>query len=196
MTHRFNPKMLVATSMAALVAIGGAGFAVAQDATSAPAQAAGQGMRQGRGLADDTRLAALAAKLGVTAEQLQQAFEQIRPAEGQRAKGQHNHDEMAQKLADALGKNVEEVKVALDSQRDSHHGNRRDALVQRLDQAVADGKISASDKESILKAFDAGVLGGRGMGDMGEMGGKPGHMPGHMDGHMRGNAGANDALAG
>jgi hypothetical protein len=33
-------------------------------------------------------------------------------------------------------------------------------MSQRLDAAVADGRITQADKASVPKAFDAGVLGG------------------------------------
>ena len=48
----------------------------------------------------------------------------------------------------------DDASVALDST------NAREDLGSRLDKAVTDGKITSKDKDAVLKAFDAGVLGG------------------------------------
>ncbi|AKK03589.1 hypothetical protein [Corynebacterium epidermidicanis] len=162
MSYRIKPNMMVATSMAALALIGGAGLAMAQDgdqnqsSTATQAQDRGQhcGMRDG----SQTRLADLATKLGGTQDQLQQAFDSIKPTDGQQQDPQTKHDEMAQKLADALGKDVVDVKAVFDAEHQAEQTQHRDELGQRLDQAVTDGKITSSDKDAILKAFDAGVL--------------------------------------
>lgn len=57
--------------------------------------------------------AALAAKLGVTSEQVQAALEAIRPAEGTRP----DPTQFAAKLAEQLGKSEADVKAALDALR-------------------------------------------------------------------------------
>ncbi|GAA1425247.1 hypothetical protein [Corynebacterium durum] len=48
----------------------------------------------------------------------------------------------------------DDASVALDSTK------AREDLGSRLDKAVTDGKITSKDKDAVLKAFDAGVLGG------------------------------------
>lgn len=166
MPRTINPNMLVASSIAAVALMGGAGFALAQDA-AAPAPAAEQGAPEhDRGHGNSARLADLAQKLGVSTDELKQAFDKNKPAEGERPQ----QGDMAQQLADALGKNVDDVKAALDSERQADQAKHREELAQRLDQAVTDGKISATDKDGVLKAFDAGVLGGHGKGDRPEKG--------------------------
>ena len=60
-----------------------------------------------------------------------------------------------------LGIDESTVSDALETLRDAAETERRTALGERLDQAVEDGDLTDADKESVLKAFDAGVLGGR-----------------------------------
>lgn len=63
-------------------------------------------------------------------------------------------------LAAELGISEAKVTAALDAIRTDARAEAREAFAERLDTAVADGDLTAADKASVLKAFDAGVLGG------------------------------------
>lgn len=65
-------------------------------------------------------------------------------------------------LAKELGVSEAKVTTALTEIRAAHQAEHKAALSTRLDAAVTAGTITASDKASVLKAFDAGVLGGPG----------------------------------
>ena len=115
--------------------------------------------------------AALAKALGVSESKLQAALESARaatrpatpptpgtrPSEADRAA---REKAMAAALAKALGVSEAKVQSALDSVRAQRQAEHRSELVTRLDAAVKAGTLSAADKASVLKAFDAGVLGG------------------------------------
>ena len=67
---------------------------------------------------------------------------------------------MDQKLATALGVDVSKVEQAMSEMHSEREVEHRTELSSRLDEAVSKGTLSSSDKDSVLKAFDAGVLGG------------------------------------
>lgn len=103
----------------------------ALDALRAEGNVRGPGMRHGpgghgpdgdgpHGPGSPEALNALAAKLGVTAEQLKAAFDAIRPAAGTRP----DPSQLPAKLAEQLGKSEADVKAALDAVRPpgGHHG--------------------------------------------------------------------------
>lgn len=88
-------------------------------------------------------------------------------------------DRFAEQLAEELGVEQAEVEQALEAVREELEENRpdwsglspdeireelrtrmREQLVDRLDDAVEDGTLTEQDRESVLKAFDAGVIGG------------------------------------
>jgi hypothetical protein len=71
-------------------------------------------------------------------------------------------DKFAAALADELGMSKAKVEAALEKVHKEHRAEHRAALSDRLDRAVKDGKLTSADKASVLKAFDAGVLGGPG----------------------------------
>lgn len=171
-----SSKLFVASAGAALAIVGGAGFAMAQDANAGSSDSQQQtqqtqqqsprhkgqhgmpGAMHGGMKQDETELAA---KLGVTEQQLSDAFAKIKPQEkgGDRTSDlASDYSNREQALADALGKKVEDVHSALETMRASHDKQARDNLSSRLDQAVTAGKITLSDKDSILKGFDAGAL--------------------------------------
>jgi hypothetical protein len=111
----------------------------------------------------------LAKELGVSEEKLRAAFEAIhddvRPAE--RPSGPPNKDvmramqsKMSAALAEELGISQEKVEAAFAKQHEEFQARHRAELSKRLDTAVGDGKLTADDKKSVLKAFDAGVLDG------------------------------------
>ncbi|THI96562.1 hypothetical protein E7Z54_16615 [Nocardioides sp.] len=126
----------------------------------------------GRGFGADT--AELAESLGVTEEKLEAALEAVRkdlapdekPADGEERTPPTEEDRaartaaFAKALADELGIAESKVTAALESIRSADAAERRTELGERLDQAIEDGKLTAADKTSVLKAYDAGVLGG------------------------------------
>lgn len=121
--------------------------------------------------------AALAKALGVTEDKLTAALEAVRedlkpadrekPADGERPTPPTDEERadreaaLAKALADELGLDEAKVADALDSVRDAQKAERRTDLSERLDTAVKDGDLTDADKASVLKAYDAGVLGGR-----------------------------------
>lgn len=128
------------------------------------------GFGMGRGL--DT--AALATKLGVTEDKLTAALQKV----GQSMRDQHEQAEdgtrtpptqaeidarqqaFAAALAKELGIDQTKVTAAFDALRAEREAARKAELSTRLDAAVKSGKLTDADKQSILKGFDAGVLGG------------------------------------
>jgi hypothetical protein len=114
----------------------------------------------------------LAKALGVSEEKLRTAFEAIRddvkptvrdndgpPSKAERAA---LHDKFTAALAKELGLSEAKVEAAFEKVHKAHAAEHRDALSDRLDAAVKRGKLTKDDKASVLKAFDAGVLGGPG----------------------------------
>ncbi len=63
-------------------------------------------------------------------------------------------------LAKELGVSEAKVTTALTEIRAAHQAEHKAELSTRLDAAVKAGALTASDKASVLKAFDAGALGG------------------------------------
>ncbi len=125
----------------------------------------------------------LAEKLGVSEDEVTDAFAAIREdlapnleerAEGERPEPPTDEEreakqgELAAALAEELGVEASAVEDALAELRDDLEAGVRDSLADRLDDAVGDGDLTEADKASVLKAFDAGVLG------FGRFGG-PGH---------------------
>ncbi|MFW6866223.1 hypothetical protein ACOACQ_02480 [Nocardioides sp. CPCC 206347] len=121
--------------------------------------------------------AALAKALGLTEDKLTAALEAVRedlkpadrekPADGKRPAPPTDEERadreaaLAKALADELGLDEAKVADALDTLRDAQKAERRTDLSERLDTAVKDGDLTDADKASVLKAYDAGVLGGR-----------------------------------
>ena len=169
---------------AAGLAVGGIGIASATDgeqdasAVSSAANApqdgerpgpGGPGGRGGPGLPGGEELASA---LGVSTEELRAAFEAVReetdpPSQEDRstppseADREQRQQELAQALAGELdGVSAEEVSAAMQEVRADHEAEDRGRLSDRLDEAVEAGDLTESDKASVLKAYDAGVLGG------------------------------------
>ncbi|QYJ03375.1 hypothetical protein KUV85_13695 [Nocardioides panacisoli] len=115
------------------------------------------------------RLEGLADALGVSEDELQDAFsavrDELRPDgdrdEGERPDRDAMRDALVSALATELDLTEDEVTAALEEVRGEARAEHRDTLEERLDEAVADGDLTEADKESVLKAYDAGVLGGR-----------------------------------
>jgi len=115
--------------------------------------------------------AALASALGLSEDKVQTALDTVReqlkptspPAEGSKpseADRAAKEKERVAALAKALGVSEAKVQAALDKVEAAEKTEHRTQLSTRLDTAVKDGKLTAADKESVLKAYDAGVLGG------------------------------------
>ena len=115
--------------------------------------------------------AALATKLGLTEAKVTAALEKVRaaqqpstpPAQGATptdAERQAREKAHVTTLAKELGLSEAKVQAALDAIRTEREASRKTELSTRLDAAVKAGTLSAADKASVLKAFDAGVLGG------------------------------------
>ena len=144
------------------VALGtGALAAHAQNATDAPAASASASQLPGKdrdkGNKDDKGPAELAKKLGVSEDKLKEAMDSLRSeGSGERP----DKSAMDQKLATALGVDVSKVEQAMSEMHSEREAEHRTELSSRLDEAVSKGTLSSSDKDSVLKAFDAGVLGG------------------------------------
>lgn len=163
-----DKQTLLRTGIAGAVAaagltIGGIALASAEDATTptsgtvAPLHDRGPGGHHRGGMrfgGED-----LAEALGVSEDTLRAALEavreDIRPGEREDMRSK-----LAEALAEELGISEAKVTAAFEEVRSAHEADRRSALADRLDEAVEDGKLTADDKASVLKAFDAGVLGG------------------------------------
>lgn len=147
--------------------------------SSASAPAAGErgpGGPGGHGRGPGLDAAALATALGVSEDKVSDALDKAReatkpddadkPAAGEErtpptdAERAERQAAFTAALADALGLDEDKVSDALETVRAARDAERRTDLEERLDQAVSDGDLSAADKASVLKAYDAGVLGG------------------------------------
>ena len=58
---------------------------------------------------------------------------------------------MAQSLSEKLGVDESQVSTALDSIREEHRAERQQQISSNLDQAVADGAITAEQKDALQK---------------------------------------------
>lgn len=160
---------------AAGLAVGGIAIASADDATG-PAGAGTLAFTHDRGPGGPARHvmvggADLAKALGVSESKLRDAMAAIRddmePAgrpDGPptAAEMQTLRTRLAKALAQELGLSQARVTAALDKVQAAHEAERRGDLADRLDDAVQAGKLTSGDKASVLKAYDAGVLGGPG----------------------------------
>ncbi len=185
MNRSTNIRRGVATGIAgAGLAMGGIGIASAADDgaqsdSSTPAASSatdtgsaergqrGRGPGRGHGLGGPD----LAEALGVSETELQSALESVReqlepsqtrdrstpPADGER---EERRGQMIDALAEELDLSAAEVTAAFEELQQGRADERRTALGDRLDEAVSEGDLTAEDRASVLKAFDAGVLGG------------------------------------
>ena len=87
------------------------------------------------------------------------------------------HQQLASALAKELGVDEQKVSDALDKLRAEKPANpprERTDLKTRLDQAVAEGKLTRAEADAVLKAAEAGILGpGPGMGHPRHPGDRP-----------------------
>lgn len=178
------------------IAIGGIGLAAADDSvsaqqsttqTDAPAADSDTTRREGRGHGDRAGggeiAAGLAEALGLEESDVAAALEAVRdqhtsapskedgtrtpPTEAEREAGRAA---LASALADELGVSEQKVTEALAAASTAQMAQARSGLADRLDAAVADGDLTAAEKQAVLKAFDAGVLGGGRLGSHGSNG--------------------------
>jgi hypothetical protein len=137
----------------------------------------GFGNRGGPGGPGGGELAAdLATKLGVSEAKVSAALDAVRddlPAPDRPAAGEQpappteaeraaHEAAFAKALAGELDLTTAKVSAALTALHAEHEAEHRTELAARLDSAIKDGDLTAADKASVLKAFDAGVLGGPG----------------------------------
>ncbi|MEJ5929093.1 hypothetical protein WG915_10800 [Corynebacterium sp. H128] len=118
----------------------------------------------------------LAQRLGVSEEQLHEAMDTARQSDAQ---------DRDQVLADALGIDKATVTSAMTEMHSERQTAVREDLSSRIDAAVTEGKLTAVDKESVLKAFDAGLLDPRALKVKGldrAPGGERGHHGGKREG--------------
>ncbi|MFN8097486.1 MAG: hypothetical protein U0Q21_04255 [Dermatophilaceae bacterium] len=131
----------------------------------------GGGFMLGRG-AD---LSALATALGVDQAKLTAALQKVGQSLHDQYEGQEHQgtapteaertarlDAFATALAKELGIDKAKVTAALTAAQADRRATEKAALTARLDAAVKAGKLTEADKAAVLKAFDAGVLGGPG----------------------------------
>ncbi len=194
MNTSINIRRGVAAGIAGTgLALGGLGIASAaedgtESASSAPAASSatttgsqevsprdhGHGPGRGHGLGGPE----LAEALGVSETELQSALgsvrEQLEPSQaGDRSTRptdgelDERRGQMIDALADELDLSAAEVTAAFEELQQGRADERRTTLEDRLDEAVSEGDLTAKDRTSVLKAFDAGVLGGGSGGDRG-----------------------------
>lgn len=192
---------LVRTGIAGAVAglgltVGGVALASAETAapaTTSTASAAHPGGPRGQ-QGQDAKI--LADELGLKQADVQKALDAVRqdlrpdrPADGTRPTPPTDEQRTAHEaaLATALAKKLDvseaKVKAALevlhqkmDAAREEHRTEARADLVTRLDAAVTAGTLTEADKTSVLKAFDAKII-GDGPGRPGGAGGPGGPPP-------------------
>jgi len=182
MNKRDSVRTAIAAGVAGLcLSVGAVAMATADQPPSSGATAGAEAGDRGHGgpgfrhhrIAED-----LAEALGLSEDKVADALEEVRddlrpearedradgarperPTDEERAAAQ---ERLAAALAEELGISTDKVTAALDELHDAREAEGRTELGERLDQAVADGDLTAADKASVLKAFDAGVLGGPG----------------------------------
>lgn len=97
--------------------------------------------------------------------------------------------DMAERLAEELGVDVDKVEAALEKVRsemqDEHQARHLKSLKERLDQAVSDGELTREQADAILEAAEGGVFPGAGPGGHHRPGG-----PGGWGGPGAGSTGA------
>lgn len=173
----------IAAGIAGLgLAVGGISLASAETTTN-PSTSAAAPDRPG-GPHGEQLAKTLASELGLEQATVQKALDAVRedlkpertdsadgtrPAPPTDAERAAHQKALATALAKELGVSEAKVTAALavaekaaEADRAEHRTEERAALVTRLDAAVKAGTLTESDKTSVLKAFDADLLGGRG----------------------------------
>lgn len=162
------------------LAAGGIAMASAESTADTPASSQPHpgGLRGDRGQIAEV----LAKELGLDKEVVQKALDEVRtdtskstdgsktkPTPPTAAERTERQAALAKALAKKLGVSEAKVKAALtvankqaDADRQERRADSRANLVTRLDAAVKAGTLTKSDKASVLKAFDAKLIGGFG----------------------------------
>lgn len=170
---------------AAVIAALGLGFGSVQianaDPTTEPNASASQGANvdrpgprghRGTQAMRDGLAEALATKLGLDATEVSTALDAVRTELGRPERGTRPSDAEvsarqaaeAAALAEKLGVSAEKVTTALSEIRSERLAERRAADDAIIDQAVADGTVTADEAAAVRKAVHAGVVGVRGGG--------------------------------
>lgn len=176
---------VAATVAAAGLAVGGIGIASAAgddqpndriSSTGASAASDGDGDHRGahrHGQRSPGNVSSLAEALDVTEADLRSAFQSLREGhepsqDGDRstpptdAEREQQHEQRANALAAELdGVSAEQVTAAVEEITSDKRAEARTELAGRLSEAVTAGDLTSADRTSVLKAFDAKVLGGR-----------------------------------
>lgn len=168
---------VTAASLSATAADDSGSSSDASSATAGERGPGGPGGPGGHGRGGFMDAAALAEALDVSEDTLSDALDAVReamkpdadsrPADGERP-ALPTDEERAEReaafvsaLAKELGIEESKVSDALETVQAARRAEHRTELSERLDQAVEDGDLTDADKASVLKAYDAGVLGGR-----------------------------------
>ncbi|MDX6233109.1 MAG: hypothetical protein QOH68_2113 [Nocardioidaceae bacterium] len=172
------------------LAAGGIAMASAESTADTPASSPSHpgGLRGDRGQIAEV----LAKELGLDKDVVQKALDDVRdelrpdtskstddsksrPSPPTAAERTERQAALAKALAKELGVSEAKVKGALavankqaDADRQERRADSRADLVTRLDAAVKAGTLTKSDKASVLKAFDAKLIGGFGGGIRGQ----------------------------
>lgn len=155
-------KNIILTASAAALALGlgvGATTVASANTTPTPGTVTSTPQRNGdHGKYRGPMAAALAAKLRVGEAKVTEALKTLKDAH----KSGHSAKEaaIAKSLATALGLDEAKVAAAIGELRATNKAaDRTAALKTRLDKAVAAGKLTQAEADSVKKAFDSGVLG-------------------------------------
>lgn len=175
---------------AAGLSVGGVALASADDDGSSPDPKPGAGERH---VFHDDFAERLAEELGVPEAEVEKALEEVHeelvpdlsdlkeglekrfedgerpdrddfPAPPSEEEMEQHKQEFEKSLAEALGISEDELTKAFEELRDAAESGIREDLEERLDGAVEDGDLTEADKKSVLKAYDAGVIGMPGFG--------------------------------
>ncbi len=113
---------------------------------------------------DDVEAALEAVREELAPEPRAEGAEGEAPAPPTQEEMEERRDAFAEALAAELGVSADDVTAALEELHADHEAAARSMLARRLTAAVQDGTLTRADRASVLKAFDAGVLGGPGAG--------------------------------
>lgn len=133
--------------------------------SQSPSDTDDRGNHGNRGPRDSELAKQLASKLGLDESKvttaLQEAHKALRENDNFRdMTPEQRHTELAKQLASKLGVEESKVKTALDEIHKARQAQARTEFKSRLDQAVKDGKLTQTEADAVLKAWDAGLIGG------------------------------------
>lgn len=130
-----------------------------------PSGGPGQRARDPRGGHLNGELATkLASKLGIDQAKVTQALQAVRADQRDQQKPAAKPDpatrraELAKALAEKLGIDQAQVAAALAEIETEATADRKEALQQRLDEAVTAGKLTRAEADAVMKAAEAGVI--------------------------------------